>query len=136
METINKFTPAVGRVLLSLPFLLAGVGKFAAPDAMGGYMASVGVPSALLYPTALFEVGAALLLIVGFQTRWVALLLAGFTLLATAIFHNNLGDQMTQLLALKNFAITGGLFFVFAYGAGALSVDNASKAPAKREAHA
>jgi putative oxidoreductase len=136
MESLNKFAPLAGRVLLALPFLMAGIGKFAAPEAMGGYMASVGLPTVLLYPSAIFEVAAGLLLIVGFQTRWVALLTAAFTLLATAIFHNNLGDQVTQLMALKNLAMIGGLLYVAAYGAGAFSIDNAGKTLSTRPAQA
>jgi putative oxidoreductase len=123
MDALQKLAPTVGRVLLSLTFLMAGIGKFSAPEAMGGYMQSVGLPSFLLYPSAIFEVLAAIALIVGWQARWVALLLAGFTLLATAFFHMNLADQMQQLFFLKNLAIAGGLLAIFAYGAGAFAVD-------------
>ena len=123
MDAIQKLAPAVGRVLIALPFLIAGIGKFSAPEAMAGYIQSVGLPGFLLYPSALFEVLAALALIVGWQTRWAALLLAGFTLLATALFHNNLGDQMQQLFFLKNLAITGGLLYILTAGAGGFAVD-------------
>ncbi len=66
------------------------------------------------------ELGGGLLLVVGFQTRWVALALALFTVAASLIFH--IGDgQMTMFL--KNMAITGGLLLVYVHGAGPLSLD-------------
>jgi putative oxidoreductase len=49
-------------------------------------------------PSILFEVAAGLLVIVGYQTRIVALLLAGFSLLMAAILHSQLGEQMIMLL--------------------------------------
>ncbi|RUT31210.1 DoxX family protein [Arsenicitalea aurantiaca] len=123
MTQTQSIAALVGRVLLSLTFLLAGFGKFADPAGMSGYMEAFGTPSILLYPSAILEVVGALALIAGFKTRWAALALAGFTVIATAIFHNQLGDQGQMLFFLKNLAIIGGLLFVYAFGPGAYSVD-------------
>ena len=120
----------IARLLLAVMFLLGGIGKFAGLDGTAGYIASVGLPAPQLLAVGagLLEVVGAVLLIVGWQARWAALALAGFTLLASFLFHNYWtlpADQqmMQQLMFMKNLAITGGLLAVFAFGAGSLSLD-------------
>ena len=120
----------IARLLLAVMFLLGGIGKFAGLDGTAGYIASVGLPAPQLLAVGagLVEVVGAVLLIVGWQARWAALALAGFTLLASFLFHNYWtlpADQqmMQQLMFMKNLAITGGLLSVFAFGAGSLSLD-------------
>jgi putative oxidoreductase len=105
-------------------FFLAGLSKISAIEGTQGYMEAMGVPGILIYPTILFEVGAGLAIIVGYQTRIVALALAGFCLVTAFIFHNNLGDQMQFILFMKNFAMAGGFLFLARDGAGQLSLDN------------
>ena len=105
-------------------FVIAGVNKISGYAGTQGYMDSMGVPGALLPLVILLEIGGALLLILGWHTRITAFLLAGFTLLATLIFHSNLGDQTQMLFFLKNLAIVGGLLMVVSLGGGAYSVDN------------
>jgi putative oxidoreductase len=120
----------IARVLLALMFLLAGLSKFGGLEGTAGYIASKGLPMAqvLAVATAALEVGAAVLLIVGWQARWAALALAAFTLLASVLFHNYWAmpaeqQMMQQLMFMKNIAIVGGLLAIFAYGAGSLSLD-------------
>lgn len=132
---MTKFNPIFslgGRVMIALIFVLAGLNKIPAIEGMQGYMEAMGVPGILIYPTILFEVGAALAIIAGFQTRIVALLLAGFTLLTAFIFHNQLGDQMQFLMFIKNIAIAGGFLFLARHGAGELSFDNRRSAAISR----
>lgn len=127
MDTLRTtYAPALGRVLLSLVFIMAGIGKIGAAAGTKGYIASVGLPAPdLAYILAIvIELGAGLALLAGFQARIAAVILGAFTLVATAFFHNQLGDQIQMIMFLKNLAIIGGLFLVFAYGAGAFSVDN------------
>jgi len=64
----------------------------------------------------------------GFLSRWAALALAAFTLIASLIFHaywSLPADQQMaqQLMFIKNIAIIGGLLYVAAFGPGAWSVD-------------
>lgn len=125
----------VGRILLALMFLLAGISKFGGLEGTAGYIASAGLPlpKLLAIATAALEVVGALMLIVGWQARWAALALAAFTLLATVLFHNYwampAAQQFTQqLMFMKNLAVSGGLLVVFAFGAGALSFDHGRKA--------
>jgi len=124
------FPMLIARVLLALMFLLAGLSKFAGLEGTAGYIASKGLPMAQLLAigTAVLEVGAGALLIVGWQTRWAALALAVFTLLASLLFHNYWAlpaeqQMMQQLMFMKNIAVVGGLLAVFSFGAGTLSLD-------------
>jgi putative oxidoreductase len=126
----QAFSALIGRLLLALMFLLAGLSKLGGLEGTAGYIASKGLPMAqlLAIATAALEVGAAVMLIVGWQARWAALALAAFTLLATVLFHNYWAmpaDQqmMQQLMFMKNLAITGGLLVLFAFGPGSLSLD-------------
>ena len=113
----------LARILLGHIFLLAGINKISGYDATAGYMEAMGVPGMLLPLVILLEVVGGLMIIVGFRTRWAALALAGFTVLAALLFHADLSDQMQMILFMKNFAITGGLMLLYVHGAGDLSLD-------------
>ena len=134
-------TPApvflIARLLLALMFVLAGLSKFAGLEGTAGYIASKGLPlpMVLAVATAALELLGGLALIVGFQARWAALVLAGFTLVASVIFHNFWAmpaDQafMQQLMFMKNLSVAGGLLLIFAFGAGAVSLDARRAVPA------
>jgi len=121
---MEKIINVVGRVMLALIFILAGVGKLG--DGYAGtqaYMAAMGVPGALLPAVILLEIGGGLALIIGWQTRWMAAALAGFSLLAALIFHTDFADQMQVIMFLKNIAISGGLLLLVGQRAAGLSVD-------------
>ena len=120
----------VGRLLLALLFLPAGFSKIGGFAGTVGYIATKGLPFPTLAAAIaiVVEVGGALALIVGFGTRWAALALAGFTLVATFFFHNFWGvpaDQamVQQLMYFKNIAVVGGLLILAAHGAGGWSLD-------------
>ena len=126
----HGFPLVIARILLALMFVLAGFGKLTGLEGTAGYIASKGLPAPMLLAIAagVVELVAGVLLIVGWQARWAALALAAFTLVASVIFHNYWSmpaDQQTmqRLMFLKNLSVTGGLLFVFAFGAGALSLD-------------
>jgi len=121
--TLQKFSELSGRVLLSVLFLGSGLGKIGGYAATAAYMSALGVPGALLPLVIATEVGGALAIIVGWNTRVVAFLLAGFTLLAAFILHNNFADQIQAIMFLKNVSIAGGFLLLVANGAGPLSVD-------------
>lgn len=113
----------IGRILLALIFVLSGWSKISGYAGTQQYMASVGVPGFLLPLAILTELGGGLLIIAGYQTRLVALALAGFTLIAGVLFHYHPADQMQMINFLKNISITGGFLVLFASGPGRFSLD-------------
>lgn len=136
MQNLSASANLLGRLLIAALFLPAGLSKITGFDGTVGYIESVGMPLATLAAIAaiVVEVGGALALIAGFQTRLVALALAGFTLVANVFFHAYWAapaDQafMQQLLFMKNIAVAGGLLVLVAQGAGAFSLD------ARRQQH-
>ena len=121
--TLRSTSELAGRVLLMFLFMLSGLGKIGAYTATAGYMASVGVPGALLPLVIATEVLGSIAIILGWQTRVVSLLLAGFTLASGVLFHNNFADQVQMIMFLKNLSIAGAFLMLAANGAGALSLD-------------
>src|SRR5882757_3423706 len=114
-----------GRFLIAALFLLSGVGKIAAPAMIQGYIASAGLPAPLLvYLIAIIvEIGGGLSLLVGFQTRIVALILAAFTLAAALAFHDKFADPSEMIHFFKDLAIIGDLLQLAAFGPGSVSLD-------------
>lgn len=120
----------LARVMIALLFIPAGWGKIGGFAGTTGYIASKGLPmpQVLAAGSIAVELGAGLLLLIGLFTRWSALALAIFTLLAALFFHNYWAmpaDQqmMQSMIFWKNMAVTGGLLAIVAFGAGALSFD-------------
>ncbi|MDR7378389.1 putative oxidoreductase [Rhodoferax ferrireducens] len=120
----------LGRLLLAVLFLPAGISKITGFAGTVGYIGSVGLP----FPTLgaalaiVVEVGGGLALIFGLGTRWAALVLAAFTLAASIFFHAFWAvpaeaAMVTQLLFIKNIAVIGGLLTLAAWGPGAWSLD-------------
>lgn len=124
MNQIQILAAPVGRVLLASLFLLAGLQKIGAYEGTAGYMASQGVPGLLLPIVIALEVLGALAIIVGWKTRLVAFLLAGFSLVSAALFHFKPDDAMQMTMFLKNVSIAGGFLLLVAHGAGGYSLDN------------
>lgn len=123
MNQIQNLAEVAGRVLLASMFILSGFTKITGYAGTQGYMEAMGVPGALLPIVIVTELGGGLLIALGLWTRLAALALAGFTLLAALLFHRNFGDQMQMIMFLKNVSIAGAFLFLFARGAGRLSLD-------------
>lgn len=124
-DKLSPYFNVASRLLLAYIFIMAGIGKLGAEAYAGtqGYMNAMGVPGALLPLVILTELGGGLLLLVGFQARLVAFLLAGFSLISAVIFHFQPADQMQMIMFMKNLAIAGGLLLITQYGAGAFAID-------------
>lgn len=135
-ENAIVLTPAqnlmalLGRVLICLLFVPSGWGKLGGFSGTVAYIAKAGVPfpevCAAIAVAA--ELGLGLALLLGFKTRWVALLLAIFVAVITPLFHNfwavpDAQVYMQKLNFFKNYAIVGGLLAFAAFGGGAYSVD-------------
>jgi putative oxidoreductase len=120
----------IARVLMAALFLPAGISKIAGFAGTVGYIGSVGLPMPEIGAAiaVVVEVGGALALLLGFHTRWAALLMALFTVVAGVFFHAfwNVAPeamQMQQIMFMKNIAIAGGLLALTAFGAGSISLD-------------
>jgi putative oxidoreductase len=113
----------VGRIMLALIFILAGVGKITDPAGTVGYMQSVGLPAILLWPTIALELLGGLAIATGFKVRYAAFALAGFCVLSAILFHKNFADQMQMILFLKNIAMAGGLLLLATSARTAFSID-------------
>ena len=114
----------IGRIFLSVLFLIEGIGKLFTQEQVITYMEDYGVPGILFIPAVIIEILFPLLLIVGYKTRLAALVMALFTLTVTIIFHTDFGDGMQLISFLKNLAITGGFMIVIAYGSNKFSLDH------------
>jgi putative oxidoreductase len=55
-------------------------------------MEAYGVPGFLIWPAAAWELGAGVLLTIGYQIRHISVLLAGWCVLTAAIFHTKFSD--------------------------------------------
>jgi putative oxidoreductase len=120
----------VGRILIALIFVLSGFSKIGGFDGTVGYIASKGLPLPALGAVIaiVVELFGGIALILGLYTRWVALAMALFTLAAAVFFHNFWGVPAEQMMNqnihfMKNISMIGGLLTVFAFGAGAFSLD-------------
>jgi putative oxidoreductase len=115
----------IGRCLMAVLFLLSGFGKVGGPAATIAWIASTGLPMpTVAYVVAIIiELGGGLLLILGWQTRPVAVVVSVYAIGTAFIFHRNVADQNMLFHFLKNIAVTGGLFQLMAFGAGNFSLD-------------
>ena len=113
----------VGRIFISLIFLIAGFGKIFNYEETIGYMESFDVPGYLLVPAIIIEILFPLLLIIGYKTKLASIILSLFAILLAIIFHTDFSNQMQLMSFLKNFAIAGGFLIIFIRGAGKYSID-------------
>jgi putative oxidoreductase len=120
-----RFLPLLGRILIASLFVPAGFGKLTGFKGAVDYAAGhVPVPSLAIAAAIAIELGGGILLLIGWKTRWVAAVMAVFTVATALAFHTNFADQDMQIHFFKNMAITGGLLNFVYFGAGPMSVDN------------
>jgi putative oxidoreductase len=117
----------LGRFFLVLLFLLSGFSKLTAYSSTAAYMAATGVPGALLPVVIATEVLGSFAILLGWKTRVIALLLAGFSLLTALVFHSHLADQTQMIMFFKNISIAGAFLLLVANGAGPLSIDGRAR---------
>jgi len=122
---MDKFLSIAARLLMAQIYIISGFGKITGYAATQGYFASMGLPlPALLTPLViLIELGGGLALLFGFQTRWVAAILALFSIGSALIAHTNFADPNQMNNFMKNLAMAGGFLLFVKYGAGQPSID-------------
>jgi putative oxidoreductase len=123
MTKLRIASELVGRILLMSLFLISGLEKIAAYASTAAYMASAGVPVALLPVVIVTEVFGSFAVILGWKTRPMAFLLAGYTLATAFLFHVNFANQIEMAMFLKNLSITGAFLLLAVNGPGPLSLD-------------
>ena len=114
----------LGRIFLSAIFLINGIEKIFYYEETIQYMENFNVPGNLIIPAIIVEILFPILLIIGYQTRFSALILSLFTLTLAVIFHTDFSDQIQLISFLKNIAIAGGFLIIFVRGSGKYSIDH------------
>jgi putative oxidoreductase len=131
VDTLNRYGPLVGRILIALIFVVSGFGKISGFEGIVGYIASKGLPLPEFAAMAavVIELGGGLMVMFGWKARWAAAAMFVFTAVAALIFHNFWAvpaaqSQNQMIHFMKNVSMLGGLLYVIVYGSGPLSVDS------------
>ena len=117
----------VGRVFISLVFLLSGINKIGNYEGTIEWMESIGIPGIFLIPAIILEIIAPILIIVGYKVKISASLLSIFCIATAIIFHNDFSNQMQFISFMKNIALAGGFLFIVVNGAKDFSLDKKLK---------
>ena len=123
-NALNALLMAIGRILMAAIFVHAGLSKIDGYAQTAAFMQSHGVPAMLLPLVILLELGGGLALACGLFTRFMAAALALFSLAAIAIFVLPANTGTGVIILYAELAMTGGLLYVAAQGAGRLSIDH------------
>lgn len=102
-----------GRILIALLFVAGTVQKLVDPSASATLLADRGLMDWLVWPALVYNAVAAVALVIGWQTRWVALSLALYCMV-TSVFHFIPSDPWQMSIFVKNWAIAGGLLILSA----------------------
>ena len=97
----------IGRIFISLVFLLSGYNKIFNYDNTISWMEGFGIPGFLLWPAIVLEILLPIFIIIGYRTQISAIILAIFCLLTALIFHYDLANQMQSIAFLKNLGLAG-----------------------------
>ena len=117
----------VGRIFISALFLISAFNKIFNLDGSIGWMEGYGVPGFLIYPAIAVEIILPVLVIVGYQARIAAGVLAVFCLMTAFLFHFDFANQSQLVSFLKNIGLAGGFLFIVANGTKDWAVDREKK---------
>ena len=117
----------IGRVFISALFLISAFNKIFNLEGSMSWMEGFGLPGFLIYPAIVMEIVLPVLVIVGYQARIAAGILASFCLLTAFIFHFDFSNQMQLVSFLKNIGLAGGFLFIVANGTKDWAVDKEKK---------
>lgn len=153
MESLRDVAALVGRILLTLIFVLSGLNKLMNMTGTAGFMTQSGISPGLIYPglylSIVVELGCGLLVMAGLWARWAALILFLWLIPVTLLIHvagyfHAVQQHQTmiavtqQIMFMKNIAMMGGLLVLAAMGPGGLSINGRTSAaglgPARRAA--
>ena len=117
----------IGRILISALFLISAFNKIFNLEGSMGWMESFGVPGFLIFPAIVLEIILPILVIVGYQARIAAGILAIFCLMTAFLFHFDFSNQTQLISFLKNIGLAGGFLFIVANGTKDWAVDREKK---------
>ena len=121
---MNMIAAAIGRILLSLIFIVSGASKLFDPATTEAMIVGAGLPGGLAIPAGAFELIGGIAIALGFMTRLFSILLAGFCLATALFYHRDFTDPVQSAMALKNVAIAGGYLCLFAHSQMRWSYDS------------
>jgi putative oxidoreductase len=125
MEWLKSLGSLIGRILLVLIFLNSGIGKIENFEGTVQYMVNYGMPYTpyFLFGAIVLELVGSITVILGYLTRFGALVLVIFLIPTTIIFHTNFDDPIQIIHFMKNLSMFGGCLVLLAMGPGRFSLD-------------
>jgi len=117
----------IGRIFISALFLISAYNKIFNLEGSMGWMEGFGIPGFLIFPAITVEIILPVLVIVGYQARIAAGILAVFCLMTAFLFHFDFADQSQLISFLKNIGLAGGFLFIVANGTKDWAVDREKK---------
>ena len=117
----------IGRIFISLIFLLSGYNKIFNYGNTVAWMEGFGIPGFLLWPAIILEIILPVLIIIGYRTKISAILLSIFCIATALIFHFDFANQMQTIAFLKNLGLAGGFLIIAAHGPKDWAVDKKKK---------
>ena len=117
----------IGRILISALFLISSFNKIFNLESSMSWMEGFGVPGFFIFPAIAIEMILPVLVIVGYQARIAAGILAIFCLATAFIFHFEFSNQSQLISFLKNIGLAGGFLFIVANGTKDWAVDREKK---------
>ena len=120
---MSNILDLIGRIFISLVFLFSGINKIGNYEGTIGWMESLGMPGIFLIPAIILEIGAPILIIIGYKVKISAALLSLFCVGTAIIFHNDFSNQMQFVSFMKNIALAGGFLFIVINGAKDFSLE-------------
>jgi len=136
MAAPGRLTSFVGRVLVTLIFLVVGYNKLTHFAATAAILASLKIPFPRFATVVaiLIELVGGISVLVGFKTRFWAWIMFLYLIPVTFLIHSfwkMAGAERADIMIhfLKNLSILGALLLLAAYGPGPLSVDGSGARP-------
>ena len=117
----------VGRIFISLVFLLSGYNKIFNYDNTLTWREGFGRPGFLLWPAIVLEILLPIFIIIGYRTKISALILGAFCIATALLFHLDFTNQMQTIALLKNFGLAGGFLFIAINGPKEWAIDKKKK---------
>tara|TARA_B100001121_G_scaffold270558_1_gene255902 strand:+ start:167 stop:553 length:387 start_codon:yes stop_codon:yes gene_type:complete len=117
----------LGRIFISALFLISAYNKILNIDGSISWMEGFGIPGFLLYPAIVLEIILPIFIIIGYNARISAGLLAVFCIVTAFLFHFDFSNQGQTISFLKNIGLSGGFLFIVVNGTKEWSVDKKKK---------